>query len=223
VEYLPPTYGKICACPADFHGAFFNLIADDNQSAGLMTDSEVSINNMSLKRRKAFSIPKLKTASLSPNGKYLAGTDDKIHIWDSMAGKELFTLDVEASFSNFTPDSSAVIYATADKLAVWDIPGNQERFSLPLSPQHVVRTARCTADGRFLAAAERRGDVDGGNKRHIVALYDLKQPEPVHIFAGHQHAVVRLAVARDGSRLASSSLDGVVKVWDLAAATAAGQ
>ena len=138
-----------------------------------------------------------------------------------MAGTELCTIDGEPKLSIFTSDSSGLIFATDDKLVVWDIAGNQERFSIPLSPQHIVWAARSTPDGRFLAIGERRIEVDGSNKRHLVALYDMKQAEPVHVFDGHKHSVIRLAIARDGSRLASSSIDGVVKVWDLAAALAA--
>jgi WD40 repeat protein len=185
-----------------------------------MCDSDVSIYSKDRRRRKAFSIPKLKSACLSPDGKYFGGVDDKIHVWDSMSGKEVVALEAEVKFLNFTSDSSAVIYATADKLVVWDVGGNRERFAVPLGAQREVLMAKCTQDGRILATAERQGGADG-NERQIVAVYDLQHPEPVHVFAGHRSSIMRLAITRDGRRLASSSLDGVVKVWDLAAATAA--
>jgi WD40 repeat protein len=219
VEYEDGSDGVRAHRPTNFCGIDFNLIADNSEVAAVLTDHDITIHNQTLRRRETVPMPKLDSAAFSLNGQFLLGIGDKLHVWDGMASKELFAHDVEAKFANFSPDSSAVIYATADKLVVWDIAGNRQRFALPLDREHQVQAALMTHDGRFLASAERQAGAKKGSERHVIALYDLKHSEPVHLFEGHKHAVVRLAVARDDGRLASSSDDGVVKVWDLATAT----
>ena len=138
-----------------------------------------------------------------------------------MAGNEVCAIDVKSKLSTFLFDGSGIIFVTDDKLGVWDIAGNKERFSIPLSPRHTVQEAQSTPDSRLLVVAEERSEADGGQKRHVVALYDLRNPEPVHVFDGHKQPIPELAVSHDGKRSASSSTDGIVKVWDLAAAIAA--
>ena len=149
------------------------------------------------------------------------GSGDKIHVWDSMAGNELCAIDVKTKVSTFMFDGSAIIFVTDDKLAVWDIAGNKERFvsfrSVPSVRCRKLK-ARGTAGSWWPPKTAPRL---GRRQRHVVALYDLKNHEPVHVFDGHKQSVTDLTVSHDGKRLASGSTDGVVKVWDLATVTAA--
>ncbi|HEX4146352.1 MAG TPA: DUF4034 domain-containing protein [Pirellulales bacterium] len=217
VEYPPPDYARRGLYPANFFGNPFSMISDDGSTAALFTKDNVSIANARLKTSKDFAVPAIVTADFSPDGKYFLGVGDKIHVWDSMAGKELTTIDVQPKLSRFMRDGNSIVYTTDDQLVVWDVVGNRQRFSIPLNPQHVVQAVRSNPDGRFLAAAERRAGGDDGNERHVVAIYDLNAPEPVHVFDGHKTSILELAISLDGTLLASSSTDGVVKVWDLGA------
>jgi hypothetical protein len=217
VEYMPPGYARHGHYPANIFGNPFSLISKDGLTTALFTPGAVSIANLRQKTQKDFPVPELTTAELSRDGNYLLGVGDKIRVWDILAGTELFSIDARPKLSCFMRDGSGIIYATDDKLVVSNIADQQQRFSIPLNPQHVVQAACSTPDGRFLVTAERRVAMDDGNERHVVALYDLKRPEPVHVFDGHKNSVLDLAISHDGTLLASSSSDGVVKVWDLGA------
>jgi WD40 repeat protein len=238
IAYQPPHYGQprtievlvdggkrietsAGGVEADFRGIKYNVVADDYHSAARLTSKDVTIHNDVAKKRVTFEVPKLDVAALSPDGKYFLGINDKLHIWESLAKRELFTLDVLPKTWCFLPDSTAIAFATGDKLVVWEIAGNKERFSIPLSTTHTVEAVSCTPDGRFLITGEMR--TADGKEENVIALWDMKQPTPTHKFDSHKTSAVRLAVSRDGSRLASSSSDGQVKVWDLAAAIAAPQ
>ena len=216
VLFDPPGYTH-GSYPATYFGMPFNLISDDGQAAGVITKNRLYLANVKQRKQHQLIVPPLKLASINCDGKYLAGAADKIYLWDGLAGEQLFTIDVEPKLMNFLRDGSAIAYTTDDKLVVWDIATNRERFSLPLTPQHTIREFRSSLDGRLMAAAEDRSQADGGDERHVVAVYDLKHPEPLHLFEGHQRPIAELAISRDAGRLASSSEDGVVKVWDLAA------
>ena len=72
-------------------------------------------------------------------------------------------------------------------------------------------------DGKRLAVAGGRPAVSG-----TVLLYDGAAPDrPVGRLEGHADAVFAEASSPDSRRLATASLDKTVRVWDVAAGTAA--
>lgn len=197
----------------------FNLISDDGQAAAVLTHDKAFVGNVRLKKQQTIAVPRLKSAGLSSDGKYLAGMADKLYVWDCVTGKQVFSVDVQPTSMNFMRDNTGIVYCTDSELVVLNLPDQFKRYSIPLGPQHVITSFRTTTDGRFLAAAERLKENAGADERYIVAIYDFKQTKPIHVFDPHKKPIAELAISRDGSRLASSSEDGVVKVWNLLDAT----
>jgi WD40 repeat protein len=218
VQYLAPNYSRSASYPALYGGGLpFNLISDDAEVGGVMNMSQVLIVNAKLKKQKTFRVPPARGATLGPAGQYLIAYGDKIRVWDALEGNEVLTIDVQPKLHNYLRDGTGIVYTTDDKLVVWDIASNRERFSFPTDARRQVEALGSPLDGRFLATAERLTDADGTGERHIIALYDLKQPEPALVLGEHKTSILALAISHDCSRLASSSLDGIVKVWDLGA------
>ena len=185
----------------------------------MVADGTVTADHRPEGKRARFHVPPKATAVLSGDGKYLLTVDEKMQLWDCYSGKEVsLPEEVKPKVFCFGRDSSSIIYATGEKLVVWDIAKQQNGFSTTFKEPNLVRAAATSADGRFLATGERRVDADG-SKHQLVVLYSLENGQPLHVFDGHHKSVAQVLFAPDGKWLASSSLDGIVKVWDVAAAT----
>lgn len=50
-----------------------------------------------------------------------------------------------------------------------------------------------------------------------IRLYSITSPSPVRTFTGHKRAITSLAMLGRGRRIISGSLDGTIKIWDVAA------
>jgi hypothetical protein len=194
--------------------------SDDFNTWVMIKDGKATADQMhATGERKEFAVPEMSNVALSRDGNRLLGVDKKILIWNTRTAEEAGTIDVQPLKVVFLEDNTAVAYATENKLVVWDITGRRERFSAPLD-HCTVRAIASSRDGRLLATADTRIDAKG-TERHVVSLWDLKQPQPIQTFAAHQQPLGAVVFSPDAKLLASSSIDGVVKVWDVAKAAAA--
>ncbi len=218
VQYDPPNYQDAVFYPATAFNTAFNIISDDASVAGILGHGNVYFINAKRKPSR-FAIPALKLVGLNCNGKYLAGTADKLYVWETMTGRLVLTINVVPSVMEFLRDGTAVTYTTGDKLVVWDIEGNRERVSFPLESGRNVTLIRSSVDGRFLLTSETRDNSDNSSMRYVATLYSLSGTEPLQLFEGHQRPIAALTFSRDVQRLVTSSEDGLVKVWDLSELT----
>jgi WD40 repeat protein len=215
IEKQPPEYILVYG-PLNHRGVDITLASDDWNTGVKIDGGEATADHTRELKRNTFAVPELSTTALTPDGNYLLGVDTKLHLWNTHSGEELSLIDVQPLKVVFLEDNSGIAYATDNRLVVWDIPGRRERFSAPLD-RCAVRAIASSRDGHLLATADMRTDADGG-QRHVVSLWDLKQPEPVHTFAGHRQPLGAVVFSFDGKLLASSSLDAVVKVWNVESA-----
>jgi hypothetical protein len=68
-----------------------------------------------------------------------------------------------------------------------------------------------SADGRLLASSD----------NYVVRVWEVATGKEVRVFRGHQNEIENLAFSGNGRRLASSSHDSTVLVWDLSASSVA--
>ena len=138
-----------------------------------------------------------------------AGAGGKIGVWDPAVGPgPSLMLDAPAAAAAvaFSPGGEQLAAATASGLALWSL---AEGASAPevLAAGQEFHSIAFQSGGRTLAAGTRRG---------VIELWDLERSPPArrHELSGHLSAVTGLSFAA-GDRLASSSLDGTVRLWDL--------
>ena len=106
-----------------------------------------------------------------------------------------------------TADGREVVTASADgELAWWNLYTGKKQRAVPISPGcHVMALS---PDGRVAALG-----VDDG-----IEVVDT-WTGAVRIAAGVATQPHRVVFSPDGDRIASTSLDGTVAVWDVASAT----
>ncbi|MBV9326239.1 MAG: WD40 repeat domain-containing protein [Chloroflexi bacterium] len=88
---------------------------------------------------------------------------------------------------------------------VWDVKQGREIASLTGGGDSTVYDVKYSPDGRLLAAA-------WGNN---IVLWDASTLQFVRRLSGHAHEISRLAFSPDGRTLASGTIDGQLKLWDL--------
>jgi WD40 repeat protein/DNA-binding SARP family transcriptional activator len=148
------------------------------------------------------------SVAFSPDGtRVVAGGDNpQVKIFDASTGQELQNLTGPADVVleiTFSPDGSRVASAGVDNVAiVWDsvtgkqllsVPGERVAFS-PNGQQLLTVNADFTAP----------------------VLWDSVTGERLVTFLGHTNVINAVTFSRDGSQVATASLDGTARIWDAA-------
>lgn len=65
-------------------------------------------------------------------------------------------------------------------------------------------------------AIQPNGNLLASSKREAIELWDLSRRQRVRLLRGHTNWITTLAFSPDGKTLASGSLDGTIRLWNLA-------
>jgi WD40 repeat protein len=93
---------------------------------------------------------------------------------------------------------------TTEAISIWDIEAGEE-----------VRQLR-TPKVFSLAFAPNDRTLAAGCENHDAILWDVESGKRLQTFIGHSDIPGSIAFSKDGHRLASVSLDGVLHIWDAA-------
>ncbi|MBY0232385.1 MAG: hypothetical protein K2W96_24160, partial [Gemmataceae bacterium] len=159
--------------------------------------------------------------AFSPDGKRLligGGTLDKgaIIVHDLAAAKDIATIDAGKTSLHrlvFSPSGDKLAASTAmgRELLVWDAV-DLRRPPLLLHPHFsMVWGMDYSPDGRHLASGS---SPSMGERRSEIKITDRRTAREVRTMRAPGQAVRSVAYAAGGDRLASSALDGSVRLWD---------
>lgn len=153
--------------------------------------------------------------ALSPDGRKLAGGtwDGTLKVWDIARGSLLWAVNWPQTVIviyqlEFSPDGNLIACSGDDFDVRLLKTSDGSEWQRLVHPQRVM-IARWTSDGQLLVT----GDADG-----IIRFWKLHKTEPavcIKTFTGHSQTIFGIAFSPDNLRVASSSLDGTVKVWDV--------
>ena len=175
----------------------------------------------------------LHALAFHPDGKTLALAHSHspiISLWDVATGRKLATLrghEEGATQLAFSPDGS--LLASSDQggtVKLWDIP-QQDRLERTLSGHRgLVARIAFSRDGRLLATGSldrRQVDLrrfsftlgppmatDGA-----IRIWDVATGQERAVLPEPERGVFDLAFSPDGSRLLSSSGEGIARLWDV--------
>lgn len=152
---------------------------------------------------------KIKSLVFTPDNKYLfsSAIDGSLLKWD-LDSKEYTELINEGGIANSLDVSPSGIYLAAaesnGEVQIWDIQ-TSEKLNTINSEKGLVNVVRFSEDGT-LAVGYENGDVD---------LWDIESTTITAEINGHNATVTDIRFNTKSKQMASSGLDGYVKLWNL--------
>mmetsp|Transcript_16162 Transcript_16162/g.50083 ORF Transcript_16162/g.50083 Transcript_16162/m.50083 type:complete len:264 (+) Transcript_16162:712-1503(+) len=147
-----------------------------------------------------------------PDGIVLSGSNDtSVRVWDAIAGHCLQTLSTGASLCFVDPiyplPDGRVLAYSAQTIHVWEIATGRQLWTLDLHED--VNEVAVLGGGRVIVSVT-------DNCRALYVWYTTADGDVLFFWTlkGHK-ANIHGVAALPGGRVASSSVDGVIKIWDV--------
>jgi WD40 repeat protein len=114
----------------------------------------------------------------------------------------------------FSPDGKRLVTADNRLLRIWDTTSHQR---LETWSNHDASTIRIAyqPQGTQIATADANSDGKGKVVDVAIHLWNPNKGEILRTLTGHTDLIYGLAYNADGTRLASASLDGTARIWDV--------
>ena len=155
------------------------------------------------------------SVAFSPDGATLASgsTDSTVKLGNAASGLETATLVGHSAAVRsvaFGPSGATLVSGSTDHtVKLWDTESRAEIRTLLQEDPFEVASVAYSPDGSVVAAGV------GGWRATTVTLWRAATGRELATLRGHAGAVGSIAFSRDGSTLASGSVDGTVLLWDM--------
>ena len=155
---------------------------------------------------------RVRALCFSPDGKLLAGTNDRqeIMVWKVATGESVETLDVPSNAAiwslQYTPDGTKLISSGTEVIQLWDTINYQPINTLK-QPYHRVRS---------VAYSDRQNLLAVGSDDQMIKIWDTLRGQSVRTLSSHNNRLWALAIGKIKRTivLASGSDDGCVRLWN---------
>jgi WD40 repeat protein len=152
--------------------------------------------------------------TFSPDGKRLitAGEDGMLKVWDTSTGgfvRDLWKSTGVLDSVTFSPDGKLLAF-TDGSLHIWQLGLDTLEAGMEITDQEILNIPG-SAYVKFSPEGGRLAGVSGNQ----IKVWDAATGRELLTLSGHTGWIMGLDFSPDGSRLASTSLDGTVKVWSL--------
>jgi RNA polymerase sigma factor (sigma-70 family) len=155
-------------------------------------------------------------ACFSPDGKLLVigpRQSEPLGIWDVPTGKQLHSLDAQASVSSFSPDGKLLAVASADKggggqsvLRLYDVATGNEVRQMPLPGKGFHWWLTYSPDGKIIVPVDTEG----------IYLLDSSTGKELRRLGGPRIGRQRAVYFSPDGRLLASTGVGRIRLWDVA-------
>ncbi|MEM7234371.1 MAG: hypothetical protein AAF517_19490, partial [Planctomycetota bacterium] len=152
-------------------------------------------------------------AAFSPDGtKLVTSSNSQVALWDVSDGQQLESKSIFGGRERvlFSPDGKRILVRAHARALLWNLasPGKAStEQALEFHDGYLFGIAEFSPDGRVVACASSKNDI---------RLYDADSGRLLTWpLRGHKEKIVTLAFRDDGKTLASGSIDGTARVWDL--------
>lgn len=192
-------------------------VSADGQTYAFVPESkQVWLWDAAAQRKRAVRIEHAKGVSslvFSADARALLGWcgDGKVHVWDTVTGKELrqFAAGDSGEWNGiaFSPDGRWLAWVNRDsEIRLYDLDTGKE-----------VR--RCRGSSRFISclafAPDGRTLASASMSDPVIYLWETASGRVRHRLTGHQGRIFKLLFSADSKRLLSGSEDTTALLWDL--------
>jgi serine/threonine protein kinase/WD40 repeat protein len=163
--------------------------------------------------------------AFTPDGRLLGAGSRGVDylVWDISNDREVWKHDVVTELGGIalSPDGTRVLTQEGTRLdssrvCVWELPSGKRLAEVPApATMFAIQKPQISADGRWLAVSNMSGLTETGSDReNSLSVWSVPEGKrvlhiPFEVLPGMYQ------ISPDGRRLATSDVDGVVRLWDV--------